>query len=158
MLPLAASSLAVDDNSARGVVRRALVLSNGALGAEGQCLGLVRALGLHRGTRSKHGSGSNDVFDVRLVGDAALMMSRRLGAAWSERLSHSMGARELVKRGGPRQAPLPRYSEALAKALHRFVPSHGTSPRTRSGTASSVTTAYATGSGSAWNSRRWSAR
>ena len=93
MLPLAASSLAVDDNSARGVVRRALVLSNGALGAEGQCLGLVRALGLHRGT-SKHGSGSNDVFDVRLVGDAALMMSRRLGAAWSERLSHSMGARE----------------------------------------------------------------
>ena len=121
MLPLAASSLAVDDNSARGIVRRALVLSNGALGAEGQCLGLVRALGLHRGT-SKHGSGSNDVFDVRLVGDAALMMSRRLGAAWSERLSHSMGARELVKRGGPRQAPLPRYSEALAKALHRFVP------------------------------------
>ena len=121
MLPLAASSLAVDDNSARGIVRRALVLSNGALGAEGQCLGLVRALGLHRGT-SKHGSGSNDVFDVRLVGDAALMMSRRLGAAWSERLSHSTGARELVKRGGPRQAPLPRYSEALAKALHRFVP------------------------------------
>ena len=119
MLPLASSSLAVDDNSARGVVRRALVLSNGALGAEGQCLGLVRALGLHR---SKHGSGSNDFFDVRLVGDAALMMSRRLGAAWSERLSHSMGARELVKRGGPRQAPLPRYSEALAKALHRFVP------------------------------------
>ena len=50
MLPLASSSLAVEDNSARGVVRRALVLSNGALGAEGQCLGLVRALGLHRGT------------------------------------------------------------------------------------------------------------
>jgi hypothetical protein len=27
-------------------VRRAIILSNGALGAEGQCLGLVRALGL----------------------------------------------------------------------------------------------------------------
>ena len=32
--------------SAHQSVCRALVLSNGALGAEGQCLGLVRALGL----------------------------------------------------------------------------------------------------------------
>ena len=54
MLPLASSSLAVDDNSARGVVRRALVLSNGALGAEGQCLGLVRALGLQSRFQTVH--------------------------------------------------------------------------------------------------------
>ena len=118
MLPLAAS-LALEDSSARGVVRRALVLSNGALGAEGQCVGLVRALGLHgaNGWTSPRGG---DVFDVRLVGDAALMMSRRLGAAWSERLSHSMGARQLVKRGGPRQAPLPSYLECIARLISRL--------------------------------------
>jgi len=118
MLPLAAS-LALEDNSARGVVRRALVLSNGALGAEGQCVGLVRALGLH-GADGWTSPPGGEVFDVRLVGDAALKMSRRLGAAWSERLSHSMGARQLVKRGGPRQAPLPSYLECIARLVARL--------------------------------------
>ena len=87
-------------------VSRALVLSNGALGAEGQCLGLVRALGF--------GAPGSRACDVHLVGEAALALAPRLGAAWSERLSRSAGAVGMVKRGGPRPAPLPWYLARLA--------------------------------------------
>ena len=58
-------------------VTRALVLSNGALGAEGQSLGLVKALGL--------GHPGSETCDVRLVGEAALALAPRLGAAWAVR-------------------------------------------------------------------------
>ena len=56
------------------VVSRALVLSNGALGAEGQCLGLARALGFHDP-------------EVHLVGEAALALAPRFSAAWSEKVA-----------------------------------------------------------------------
>ena len=62
------------------VVSRALVLSNGALGAEGQCLGLARALGFHDP-------------EVHLVGEAALALAPRFSAAWSEKVSVD-GARD----------------------------------------------------------------
>ena len=96
----------VPRGDASATVSRALVLSNGALGAEGQCLGLVRALGF--------GAPGSRACDVHLVGEAALALAPRLGAAWSERLSRSAGAVGMVKRGGPRPAPLPWYLARLA--------------------------------------------
>ena len=96
----------VPRGDASATVSRALVLSNGALGAEGQCLGLVRALGF--------GAPGSRACDVHLVGEAALALAPRLGAAWSERLSRGAGAVGMVKRGGPRPAPLPWYLARLA--------------------------------------------
>ena len=110
------------------VVSRALVLSNGALGAEGQCLGLARALGFHDP-------------EVHLVGEAALALAPRFSAAWSEKvpvdgarsgdnarggtrgraLALSAGAAQMVRRVGRRVDPMPRAQSAAAKLL-RLLP------------------------------------
>jgi len=104
------------------VVSRALVLSNGALGAEGQCLGLARALGFHDP-------------EVHLVGEAALALAPRFSAAWSEKvgvdgardgtrdraLALSVGAAQMVRRARRRVHPMPRACSAAAKLL-RLLP------------------------------------
>ena len=110
------------------VVSRALVLSNGALGAEGQCLGLARAVGFHDP-------------EVHLVGEAALALAPRFSAAWSEKvpvdgarsgdnarggtrgraLALSAGAAQMVRRVGRRVDPMPRAQSAAAKLL-RLLP------------------------------------
>jgi mitochondrial fission protein ELM1 len=104
------------------VVSRALVLSNGALGAEGQCLGLARALGFHDP-------------EVHLVGEAALALAPRFSAAWSEKvgvdgardgtrdraLALSVGAAQMVRRARRRDHPMPRACSAAAKLL-RLLP------------------------------------
>ena len=104
------------------VVSRALVLSNGALGAEGQCLGLARALGFHDP-------------EVHLVGEAALALAPRFSAAWSEKvgvdgardgtrdraLALSVGAAQMVRRARRRVHPMPRAYSAAAKLL-RLLP------------------------------------
>ena len=104
------------------VVSRALVLSNGALGAEGQCLGLARALGFHDP-------------EVHLVGEAALALAPRFSAAWSEKvgvdgardgtrdraLALSVGAAQMVRRARRRVHPMPRVHSAAAKLL-RLLP------------------------------------
>ena len=104
------------------VVSRALVLSNGALGAEGQCLGLARALGFHDP-------------EVHLVGEAALALAPRFSAAWSEKVgvdgardgtrdrafALSVGAAQMVRRARRRVHPMPRAYSAAAKLL-RLLP------------------------------------
>ena len=84
------------------VVSRALVLSNGALGAEGQCLGLARALGFHDP-------------EVHLVGEAALALAPRFSAAWSEKVPVDGARSGDNARGGTRGRAL-----ALAPAPRRW--------------------------------------
>ena len=90
------------------VVSRALVLSN-ALGAEGQCLGLARALGFHD-------------LECIWVEAAALALAPRFSAAWSEKVpvdgarsgDNARGARAAAP---SRSAPAPRrWSDAWADA------------------------------------------
>ena len=85
------------------VVSRALILSNGALGAEGQCLGLARALGFHDP-------------EVHLVGEAALALAPRVSAPLSEKDDAQM-----VRRAGRRVGPMPRARPVAAKLL-RLLP------------------------------------
>ena len=110
--------------SPKHVVSRALVLSNGALGAEGQCLGLARALGFHDP-------------EVHLVGEAALALTPRFSAARSEEgsfeprdarhgtsdraLARGAGTAQMVRRANRRVDPLPRAQSVLAKLL-RLLP------------------------------------
>jgi hypothetical protein len=54
---------------------------------------------------------------VHLVGEAALALAPRLGAAWGERLSMSAGAVGLVTRGDPRPSPLPWYLAYVARVI-----------------------------------------
>ena len=64
------------------------------------------------GPRARVRAPGSRACDVHLVGEAALALAPRLGAAWSERLSRSAGAVGMVKRGGPRPRPCRGTSRA----------------------------------------------